>query len=135
MKIRDRRTEALRRPAHLVQTDEAVVPVERGVLDGLRHHGAGELLEAQREPNLRGALLGLGLRAQEENVLQKGEDGRAHRHAPTPRRSDRALDPQDVLLRGGDSFTQVRAVHREGGDRLGQRVREAVASVKSRHLR
>ena len=35
--------------ADLVQRDEAVVAVERGVLDALRHHRRGELLEAHGE--------------------------------------------------------------------------------------
>ena len=44
-----RDAEVRRMAADLVQRDEAVVAVERGVLHALRHHRRGELLEAHRE--------------------------------------------------------------------------------------
>ena len=66
----DAQAEAAGVPAHLVQRGEAEVAVERGVLDALRHHRPGRLLEADDE-------LVVARLLQEEDAAQLLRDVRA----------------------------------------------------------
>ena len=61
MEHADRRAEHGRVAAHLVQRDEAVVDIERGVLDAFRHDRPGRLLEAHDELGVHRAFLHEGL--------------------------------------------------------------------------
>ena len=86
--------------ADLVQRDQPVVDVERRVLDALRRHRAGHLLELADEPQVLAALfLRNVVRAASAAAADEVEhDGRVPRIAPLGR-ADRVLDVAAVVRR------------------------------------
>ena len=67
-----RRAEMVRLAADLVERDEAVVAIEHRVLERLGHDGAGRLLEALREGQRRGPILG-GVKVEQNEAREKIE--------------------------------------------------------------
>ena len=103
--------------ADLGERAEPGVPVERGVLDALRHHGARRLLEPPRAP--------------------RAQDRRARARAPSiasarsGRRADASAAAAIELLATG---RQVRAVDREAREQLGEgvaRLRDPTGAVEA----
>ena len=88
--------------AHLVEGDQRVVPVRRGVLQTLRHHRTGELLPAHDEgQHVRLVLFGVVRRVQQQHAPQESERLGADVFGgrPLPRHPHGALDILAVRLR------------------------------------
>ena len=115
--------------ADLVERDEAVVDVERRVLDALRHHRAGDLLELHHEgEQLRAVLRAETFDiAQEQRIAEEIEElARRARVAPL-RLRDRLLDVLRVVVRDRlGAVRRVGAVDRQAGDHLAEGEGEAV---------
>ena len=118
--------EAVGRPAHLVQGDEPVIPVEGGVLDPLGRDGPGELLELAHEQEL---LPVLGFRAgpgkaQAQHVADELEDGAAHGGIAPARRGHGQVHVPAIAVRLPRAVA-VRPVDGEARDDLPERGDEA----------
>ncbi len=126
--MRARLVEARRRKAELrgisadvVQRNEPVVHVERGVLHTLGHHRGGELLELAREMARRGGERGRARgQVAGEGVADEVEDAHVGPAAVGTRLGDRPLDAVPVLR--VDLVVDVGAVDRKRGDHFGERV-------------
>src|SRR5919198_2090665 len=87
-------------PADLVQRDQAVVAIERGVLIAFRHHGRGELLVAHGEAQHLLAAQTSGWRGIEgENAVHEVEDARIGDATRALRRPYCPVDPLAIARR------------------------------------
>ena len=125
--------EPARLAADLVERDQAVVDVERGVLDPLGRHRGRHLLELAGEPSLLGAVvLGERLgRLQQQHLADEAEDPAAQERVAGGRPPDGDLDGAAVGL-VHPVVGDVRAVDREGGDHGAQRLAEGVEGEVAR---
>ncbi len=67
-----RRAEMIGLAPDLIERDQAVVAIEHRVLERLGHDGAGRLLEALREGERRGPILG-GVKVEQNEAREKVE--------------------------------------------------------------
>ena len=115
--------------ADVVQRDEAVVSVERGVLDAFRRDRRRELLHLHRE--IVDALSQPGVcilgRFGEQHAAHELENRRVGRVAAAARLRDRPVDVAPVLRRR--RVDDVRAIDRKARDDFGERVAQVVQSV------
>src|SRR6185312_4272706 len=95
--------------ADVVQRDEAVEAIERGILDALRGDWRGELLEAHREI-AHGVVR--RIRRAEQRAMQEVEDARIADPAVRAGMGDRPVDVTTVLRRGAVCI-DVRPIDRE----------------------
>ena len=115
--------------ADLVEREQAVVAIERGILQRLRHHRAGELLHLQREAaHARRAVRGpAGLdQVHGQRIAQEIEDAVVGGEPVRARSFDRLRDQRAIMLRR----------HRPRSDRCdrpgnaGRRVRAPAAGCR-----
>jgi hypothetical protein len=116
-------SEVLRFAAHLVERHQAVVDVEDGVLQPLRHHRTGDLLELHGEVQHHLTLghrkvLGVSL---EQHVLEPVEQRGVGGGVGHPGAGDGPLDVVRVALVHAGSRRDVRPVDREMGDEANER--------------
>ena len=135
MELGDRAAEALGIAADFVEREQQVVAVERRVLEPLRLHRPGVLLQLHRELQPLARLVGVGRRVAVAAIVAPGgtpvvrsraqhhlaeevEERALHRRVAAPRARDRALDDGAVV--GGPALlVDVGAVDGEAGDDLG----------------
>src|ERR1700730_16515237 len=133
MKLTGPNAEARRIAADFIERDEAVEAVKGGVLDRLRHHGAGELLKAHREFRLERTAV-----AQQQEIAQEIEEAPVDLGAIGLGRFDRRVDMALIvgmyrsvpgLARSVIGFTQIGAVNRQARDRRANRLVQFVTGV------
>ena len=126
VQLAERRAEAARIAAHLVQRRQAMVAVERRVLVSLGGDRPGDLLKAHDEVRALGAvgLVRPRRKSERQQIAKPVVDGDVDREAPTSREIDR---PAETLAIHGvvARLAEIRAVDGEGRDDLAQRPGQA----------
>ena len=117
--------------ADLVEREQAVVAVERGILERLRHHGAGELLHLQREAAhaRRAVRCPPGLdQVHGQRIAQEFEDAVVGGEPVRARFFDGLRDQRAIMLRG-HRRGQIGAIDREMQDVEFERLPQAVGGI------
>ena len=117
--------EVVRLAADLVEGDQAVVAVERGVLDRLRHHRPGELLEVHGGRDDVAALVAARAdQIRRQRGVQEVEDGVVDQRGLPARPAHRPVEVAPVL-RLDAVVGDVGAVDRKARDDVGERLAQA----------
>ena len=126
---RQRQAEIVGAAAHLVEGGEAVVAVERGVLEALGHHRAAILLHPHGEARHQVTAVAAARRGDEvgrEQPLQEAEDAGVQIGLAASRLRDGPVDVAAIGI-GGTVRVDIGAVDRKAGDDLPQPALQDVA--------